>query len=958
MADPVGTLSVRIVADAEQFKKSLAQTTGSLKHLQDASSRVALASAASFAVLGTGVVKAAKTFADFDRSMVRVGALTNAGGQAFADLEGTARSLAATTEFSARQVADGMGFMAMAGFDAAGIMSAMPSSLKLASAGMIDVASASDIVTNIMAGMGIESDQLGSAVDTLVSAMSGANVDTRSLGEAFKYVGPVARGAGVSFNEVTAAIALLGNAGIQGSMAGTTLRGAISHLLNPTEAAATAMKQIGLTALDSSGKFVGFQSVVQQLESALASGLVNESQLAALSLEIFGQRAGPGMMALVGQGSAALDKFTQRLESSGGVADRISSKVLNSFAGQMTITKSKIEEATLGISRGMVPILKSLNRMLQGAIDTFNRLNPAVKRVLGASLVLSTGLAALVAKFALLLAYGPQIIRTFNLFGQAAKRALVTSILPMLPAIAAIGAAIAAVVLAVGFFKRAWDQNLGGIQEKIAAVGDTIKTAFTESIDWAIEKLAALVTSARRTWEELRAAFTGTEINVVPTTTAADVRASAGGVASSVSNAASSALDTAAPMFDELSRSWSAGTGVFKSLINEVGLFSGSSRGARRELGGVAPAAVDVDDALSGLTEAVIDGESAFTQNNNTMARLDQIINSGLEDIGTANQARRDELARASEEAAASLRGAASSMASQLVGSMGDAGSVVSAALQGASQGGIWGAILGTVMSIAQQSESYKRASQALNKILEGVVKAFEPLLEGLEPFTLVVNGVVGVLVKVLTPVLKALGTVLSWFGRAVALVVVGIGGVLIGISKVWNFIVDKIEWVFEQIDKIPGVNMSRAIDALENLQIDTDELSDGIEDFAAIARGENLNLPDVVDESDNAANSLARLGDTADSVTAQILNVPTGFKVALARFNATSVDTAAAPDFGVSNVAAPAAQTTKPIAIDTVVVQANDVGELERQIREIQERRNLAASGSTLSPTMPRMRL
>src|SRR5690606_28233960 len=143
---------------------------------------------------------------------------------------------------SASEAADAMGFLAMAGMDANDILGAMPDTLNLAAAANLDMARAADIVTNIHAGYNKDVSELTAATDVLVKAFTSANTDLSQLAEAMKYAGPVASAAGVDFNEAAAALSMMGNAGIQGSMAGTSLRGAISRILGPTKAMREAME--------------------------------------------------------------------------------------------------------------------------------------------------------------------------------------------------------------------------------------------------------------------------------------------------------------------------------------------------------------------------------------------------------------------------------------------------------------------------------------------------------------------------------------------------------------------------------------------------------------------------------------------------------------------------------------------------------------------------------------------
>src|SRR5690606_35424010 len=225
----------------------------------------------------------------------------------------TARQLGADTQYSAAQAAEGMTYLAMAGFNVQQTIEAMPGVLQLAASAQLDLATAADITTNILTGYGLAVADLARVNDVLVSAMTGANTNLQQLGEAMKYAGPVASAAGVEFEEAAAAISLMSNAGIQGSMAGTSLRGALTRLLTPTGQVRDLIQQLGLNLYDANGNLLSMVEIVAELERSGAS--------AGDMMILFGQRAGPAMQALVDQGSQALAEFVDRLRDSEGVAE-------------------------------------------------------------------------------------------------------------------------------------------------------------------------------------------------------------------------------------------------------------------------------------------------------------------------------------------------------------------------------------------------------------------------------------------------------------------------------------------------------------------------------------------------------------------------------------------------------------------------------------------------------------
>jgi len=295
----------------------------------------------------------------FEKEMSNVKAIAGATADEFARLGDTAKSLGETTIFTAKEAAEGMSFLAMAGFETNEIIGAMPGVLELASAATLDLGTAADITSNILQGYGKEVSELGHVNDVLVKAFTSANVNLSMLGQSMKFVGPVAKLAGVAFEETAAAVALLGNAGIQGTMAGSALRNAISRLLGPTPKATKVLKNLGIEVKTASGGFVGISDVVGQFEKALDK-VGGEAERTAILMEIFGLRAGPAMAALIEQGGATMADFTKILKEVGGIAGEIADEKIKNLAGSWAILKSAMTGVFIYISETGFPILSKL----------------------------------------------------------------------------------------------------------------------------------------------------------------------------------------------------------------------------------------------------------------------------------------------------------------------------------------------------------------------------------------------------------------------------------------------------------------------------------------------------------------------------------------------------------------------------------------------------------------------
>lgn len=282
------------------------------------------------------------TVGNFETSMNRVEGVTGATATEMAKLNAQAKALGATTSFSASEAGDAMGYLAQAGFNANQIIGAMPSTLQLAEASQMDLAAAADITSNILAGYGKQVADLAHLNDVLVKAADATNTDIAGLGEAMSYVAPVASAMGLAFEETTAAIGMLSNAGIKGSMAGTTLREALGSLANPSKEAAEVIKALGLQAFDSKGKMRPMADILGQLQLA--------GMTAGEALAVFGQRAGPGMLALVKQGSRALIELKGELDNSGGSAAHMAEVQMKGLNGAIKNLQSAFEGLQIALT--------------------------------------------------------------------------------------------------------------------------------------------------------------------------------------------------------------------------------------------------------------------------------------------------------------------------------------------------------------------------------------------------------------------------------------------------------------------------------------------------------------------------------------------------------------------------------------------------------------------------------
>lgn len=316
-------------------------------------------------ILGFGVM-AVKTAADFESSMNRVRAITNATEAEFRQLNNLARELGATTKFSAQEAAEGMAFLSMAGFEVNQVIGAMPGLLDLASAGQLDLARAADIASNVLQGFRLEVSQTGQVVDVLAATSSSANTDIEQLGLAMSYAAPISAGLGVSIEMAASAIGALSDAGIQGSRAGRSFMQVLIQLTSEAD-------KMGVNLYDAQGNMRNFGDIIDDIA---AKGFRT-----AEIMDMFGARAGPALEILLDRGGEGLRRFATDLEGAGGTAERMSKQQMEGLKGSILELRSAFQELQLVFtSGGLLDDVTKLTRGLTEKLRAFANLEDTTRR--------------------------------------------------------------------------------------------------------------------------------------------------------------------------------------------------------------------------------------------------------------------------------------------------------------------------------------------------------------------------------------------------------------------------------------------------------------------------------------------------------------------------------------------------------------------------------------------------
>ncbi|SDZ05286.1 phage tail tape measure protein [Thermoactinomyces sp. DSM 45892] len=378
-----GTVRARLILENSQFRRGMMQARQDMSGLSRDAMNVRKSGhmvqesmlavgAGIIGIVGASVVVAAR----FEQEMARVKAISGATEEEFASLTAEAQRLGATTSFSASQAAQGMSLLASAGFKTNEIIGTMPALLNLAGASQLDLATSADYLTSIMSGFGFTAKDSGKAVDVLVQAMNDANTELPDLAEAMKYVGPVASSVKMDFEDVAAAIALLSNNGIKGSMAGTAMRMALIRLASPTREVKKVMAELGLQFTDAQGKMKPLPEIIDHLNDRMKH--LTDSQKLDKIATIFGTESATAITSLMKAGGKAIDDFSNRLENANGAAAAFSKTVKDTTVGAWDQFLSALE--AVGIKLG-TQFLPEIRRLLSAGTDLLNwigELNPAM----------------------------------------------------------------------------------------------------------------------------------------------------------------------------------------------------------------------------------------------------------------------------------------------------------------------------------------------------------------------------------------------------------------------------------------------------------------------------------------------------------------------------------------------------------------------------------------------------
>jgi len=393
-----GKAFVELYTNDDKLVRGLRSAQRRLKRFGQTITTIGKQMAIAGAVIAAPLALSLKIGANFADQMSKVKAVTEGSVEAFEKLNKTAKELGRTTSFTATQVAEGMVNLGRAGFARDEIDKSIPSILNLARATDTDLAMAAEIAGGALRQFDMDASQAGRTADVLTATANGSAQTLEDLGESLKYVAPIASEAGESIEGVSASLGIMGNNGIKGSMAGTSLARAYKNL--SSDKTAKTMASIGVAVADANGDLLPMADILRDI------GVATENMGSKQRLSIFEELFGRGEAAALKLANSGLkyDDMLAKINKSGGLAASTAAEMDDNLGGSFRMFMSALEGVAIAIKDALdAPLRKALKGVTgflgkitewieynQGLVITFAAISAALMVAGSALIVLGT----------------------------------------------------------------------------------------------------------------------------------------------------------------------------------------------------------------------------------------------------------------------------------------------------------------------------------------------------------------------------------------------------------------------------------------------------------------------------------------------------------------------------------------------------------------------------------------
>lgn len=380
----------------------------------------------------------------FEASMSQVAAtmgITSAAAE-FDVLSDAAKEMGEATKFSASQAGEALNYLALAGYDAEKAVNALPTVLNVAAAGGMELAAASDMVTDAMSALGLETSQMADFSDKLAVTAQKSNTSVAQLGEAILTVGGTAKNLAGGVTEMNTVLGILADNGIKGAEGGTALRNVILSLTAPTSKAAGVIDDLGLAVFDNEGKMRNLQDIVYDLNDALST--MTDADKSQVLSDIFNKVDLKSVNALLGTSMERFDELSGYIDNCSGAAADMAVTMDDNLKGDLTIMQSALEG--LGIAayekfqtpmrnavQSVTADIGTLSQSISGGklSDSFDKLSQGFGSILEAASKMLTNdiIPAVINGLGTIIDYGNEIISVIEGIGAAVAVIKITPII-------------------------------------------------------------------------------------------------------------------------------------------------------------------------------------------------------------------------------------------------------------------------------------------------------------------------------------------------------------------------------------------------------------------------------------------------------------------------------------------------------------------------------------------------
>lgn len=497
-------LVAKLTLDSSEYDRAMMAAKGStakagkgmVASIEATKKRIGVAALGMGAAIGAFGVSSVKTGMEFDSAMSQVAAtmgktmddLANetgevdlAWGKFSGNLREYAQEMGAHTKFSAIESAEALNYMALAGYDTQKAMEMLPPVLSLAAAGNMELATASDMVTDASSALGLSQEQTLEMVDQMAMAASKSNTSVQQLGDAMLRVGGTAKVMKGGTTEISTVLGLLADNGTKGAEAGTALRNILMSIQGGKfEKTFGAM---GISAYDAEGNLRSLKDVFMDMKGAM-EGMTDEQKTDIIS-KTFNARDLKNVNALLGTSAERWDQLSAAIEDSEGSAEKMADTQLDNLAGDVTLLKSAFEGLQISVADKLTPAFRKVVQFLTWCIDHASTLGPII-----------LGLATAFGTFAIAINIG-NIIKSVTTAFAAFNAVLMANPIGIVVAL------IAGLVVAITLL---WKNN-EDFRNKVISIWETIKSSIStivSAIKDTFYSLRAVVDSVRNTFEDVK----------------------------------------------------------------------------------------------------------------------------------------------------------------------------------------------------------------------------------------------------------------------------------------------------------------------------------------------------------------------------------------------------------------------------------------------------------------------